>query len=158
MSLIRVRCPGPFAFNHSTTFASNRTLTGIFRRNSRSRTISANCAFVNGGMPLAFVMNVPPCACRAATRRIAWRSFSVHRLLLIASELMLLSASGRDDPDNFFAMMVLSVHTHHKQHAGGRFFELNRSNRMPPLLTRVVNPVGANHAQRIFKHQRSNFE
>ena len=39
ISLMRVRCPSPLDFNHSTTLGSSRTLTGTFGLRSRNRTI-----------------------------------------------------------------------------------------------------------------------
>src|SRR5262249_39091333 len=53
-------------------------------------------------------VGIPTAAWRPAIRRRAWRSLSVHRLLLISSDLML-SAARAEMMDDFFAMIALSV-------------------------------------------------
>jgi len=53
---------------------------------------------------------------------------------------MLFSPAGRDDADDLFAMVVLSIRVHHYQNGGiGR--NLNYPNCMPPLLSKFVSNV-----------------
>jgi hypothetical protein len=51
---------------------------------------------------------------------------------------MLVGLSGRDDADDFFAMLRLPICVDNQQHGSGIGFQPNRSERMPALFSRFA--------------------
>jgi hypothetical protein len=72
---------------------------------------------------------------------------------------MLFSRAGRDDPDDFFATIVLPVHMNNQQHGSGPGFNPNCANRMPALFFRLaVDAVRLDEAAFVLEHQRRQFK
>lgn len=67
---------------------------------------------------------------------------------------MLFSAAGRDDPDDFFAIVILPVRVHHHQYRAAARLNSNGSERMPALLPVIVNSIHAHQAIGIFENKR----
>src|SRR3981081_3746838 len=57
-------------------------------------------------------------------RRRACRSLLLQFLFLISSDLMLFSRAGRNDSDEFFAIMILPVHINNQQYYAKTAFDL----------------------------------
>jgi hypothetical protein len=65
---------------------------------------------------------------------------------------MLVSPAGRDDTDDFFAIIVLSVRVNDHQHESDRGLNANRSNCMPALFTGlVIDAILSEEATFVFK-------
>ncbi len=71
---------------------------------------------------------------------------------------MLTSFTGRDDTDDFFAIVVLSVRVNNEQHGVSLSFDMNGSNRVPSLLATLVDPVRISQTSLIVKDQSRVFE
>ena len=69
-----------------------------------------------------------------------------------------MSFTGRDDADDFFAIVVLPVRVNDKQH--GSFLNpcLDSPDRMPSLLATLIVPVRINQTSFIIKDQGRIFE
>src|SRR5215472_1684776 len=146
MSLMSVRWPWPLDLSHSRTCGSRRTLTGTFRLTSRSRTRFANCSSVRRGISRKSISASSPDAWRWAARRSARRSFSVHRLFLISSDLMLFRPAGRDDTDDFFTITVLPIGVDRHEHDDALRLDADFPNGVPPLFSCFVKAVRADQA------------
>ena len=157
-SLIRVKWPPPLDFSQSRTRASRRTLTATFRRTSRIRTMLANCSSVRRGMSSRLRRDSSPAAWRVAAPRSTRRSFSVHRLFLISSDFMLFRPTGRDDADDFFATIVLSVCVNNQQHYGGLSLNTHRADCVPASLSCFVYAVRTNKAALVIEDQGRQLE
>lgn len=100
-----------------------------------------------------------PDACRAAMPRNACISDSVHGLLTISRDFMRVSGAGRDDADDFFAILPFSIHVHNQEDSGPAGFETNGAEGVPALLAGFgVDPLRTDEAELVFKYEGSPFE
>src|ERR1700722_2074659 len=116
MSLILVRWPSPLDLSQAKTCASSLRLTGTLAFLSRKRTVPAHCSSVKCGMSSKLICESSPAAWRLAIVSNVRRSLSLNFLFLISSDVMLFRRAGRDNADDFFSMMVLSVNVYYQQH------------------------------------------
>ena len=63
----------------------------------------------------------------------------------------LMSFPRRDDADDFFAMIVLSVCVNNQQHNGDLWLNTRRADCVPSPLSRFVPPVGTDKAAVVLK-------
>ena len=92
-------------------------------------------------------------------RLAARRSPSVHCLFLISSDFMFFSRTGRDDPDDFFAMIVLPIRVNDQQHRSRAGRNSSRAECMPSFLPRpAVYAVCTDEAVFVFKDERGQFK
>ena len=103
-------------------------------------------ASVRRGMSRKSISESSPDAWRWAARRSARRSFSVHRLFLISSDLMLFRPAGRDDTDDFFTITVLPIGMDHHEHDDALRLDADFPNGVPPLFSCFVKAVRADEA------------
>jgi hypothetical protein len=64
---------------------------------------------------------------------------------------MLFSPAGRDDADDFFAMIVLPVCVNNQQHDSGIGLNLSRADCVPAWFSRFVYAVQAHEAAAVFE-------
>src|ERR1017187_9982396 len=99
-----------------------------------------------------------PAACLAACRFTKRRSASVHLLFLIASEVILVSPSRRDNAGDFFAIDFLPVNMGDEQYDCRLRAQPGLPNRVPSLPSGFLHTVWTHKAAFVFKDQRRHFE
>jgi len=68
------------------------------------------------------------------------------------------SLAGRDDADDFFAIIVLPVRVHYQENRWSRPCDMRHSKRMPALLSAPVNAIQVDKTEIILKGQRCQLE
>jgi hypothetical protein len=99
-----------------------------------------------------------PADCLAAWRFMERCSTSVHFLLLISSDFILVSPTGRDDSCDFFAIdfLPVNVNDEYDDRRGG--VQSRSPDGPPPLFPRFVNAIQSHKAILIFENERRHFE
>jgi hypothetical protein len=72
---------------------------------------------------------------------------------------MLFSRAGRDDADNFFAIVFLPINVNHQQHGSSSEFIPNRADCVPALLSGYsIDTIWSDQASLVLEHESGQLE